>query len=91
MSFVGAHAIPLRHGLTLGELASLVNAELGLGLDLTVVACQGWDGGVFAASGLPWVIPSPNMPTPGHGPGLPGPGAPGGHHPERGPGHHAAL
>lgn len=62
-SFVGAHHIPLRHGLTLGELARLVTAERGLEVDLTVVPAQGWDGGRFETTGLPWVMPSPNMPT----------------------------
>lgn len=63
MSFVGAHAIPLSHGLTLGELARLVVAERGLEVDLTVIPCTGWKGGDFASTGLPWVMPSPNMPT----------------------------
>ena len=63
MSFVGAHAIPLSHGLTLGELARLVVAERGLDVELRVIPCAGWDGGDFAATGLPWVMPSPNMPT----------------------------
>ena len=63
MSFVGAHAIPLSHGLTLGELARLVVAERGLDVALRVIECAGWDGGDFAGTGLPWVMPSPNMPT----------------------------
>ena len=63
MSFVGAHAIPLSHGLTLGELARLVVAERGLDVALRVIECAGWDGGDFAGAGLPWVMPSPNMPT----------------------------
>ncbi|MCB2193063.1 MAG: DUF1343 domain-containing protein [Deltaproteobacteria bacterium] len=63
MSFVGAHAIPLSHGLTLGELAKLVVGERNLNVALTVIPCQGWDGGDFAFTGLPWVMPSPNMPT----------------------------
>ncbi len=63
MSFVGAHAIPLRHGLSLGELALLVRAERGLDLDLRVLPARGWDGGDFASTGLPWVLPSPNLPT----------------------------
>lgn len=61
-SFVGAHPIPLRHGLTLGELARLVKAERGLSLELEVVACQGWQGGDYATTRLPWVMPSPNLP-----------------------------
>ena len=63
MSFVGAHAIPLRHGLSLGELARLVAAEKGLDLDLTVVPAAGWQGGDYFSTGLPWVMPSPNMPA----------------------------
>ncbi|MCF8042225.1 MAG: DUF1343 domain-containing protein [Desulfarculaceae bacterium] len=64
MSFVGAHAIPLSHGLTLGELARLVVAESNLNVALRVIECAGWEGGGFATTGLPWVMPSPNMPTP---------------------------
>lgn len=63
MSFVGAHAIPLRHGLSMGELARLVAAERGLDLDLRVIPAHGWDGASFERCGLPWVMPSPNMPT----------------------------
>jgi uncharacterized protein YbbC (DUF1343 family) len=63
MSFVGAHALPLRHGLSLGELALLVKAERGLDVELRVIRATGWDGSDFALSGLPWVMPSPNLPT----------------------------
>lgn len=63
MSFVGAHDIPLRHGLTMGELARLVAAERGLDLELEVISAAGWDGTDFSHTGLPWVLPSPNMPT----------------------------
>ena len=67
-SFVGLHPIPMRHGLTLGELARVVNARLALrakASDLTVVPMDGWRRRMtFADTGLPWVIPSPNMPTP---------------------------
>ncbi|MCA1906167.1 MAG: DUF1343 domain-containing protein [Desulfarculus sp.] len=63
MSFVGPHPMPLRHGLTLGELARLVVAERGLDLDLRVIQAQGWTGGDLATTGLPWVLPSPNLPT----------------------------
>jgi uncharacterized protein YbbC (DUF1343 family) len=63
-SFVGMHAIPLRHGLTAGELARLVNTEFGVGCDLDVVPCEGWRRGQwFDATGLPFVMPSPNLPT----------------------------
>jgi uncharacterized protein YbbC (DUF1343 family) len=61
-AFVGCHAIPLRHGMTVGELARLFRAELNLDLDLTVVPCEGWRrADAFDATGLEWVNPSPNM------------------------------
>ena len=64
-SFCGLHDLAPRHGLTVGELALLFRVERGLELDLTVVPCQGWRRGQDArATGLPWVLPSPNMPTP---------------------------
>jgi uncharacterized protein YbbC (DUF1343 family) len=62
--FVGPHSVPTRHGLTMGELARLYAAERGIGVDLTVVPCEGWRRGMFwEDTGLPWVLPSPNMPT----------------------------
>jgi uncharacterized protein YbbC (DUF1343 family) len=64
-SFCGVHDLAVRHGLTVGELARLYRTERGLGLDLEVVPCEGWRRGMlFRETGLPWVIPSPNMPTP---------------------------
>jgi uncharacterized protein YbbC (DUF1343 family) len=64
-SFCGLHDLAPRHGLTVGELARLFVAERGLDLDLTVVPCRGWRRERGAgATGLPWVLPSPNMPTP---------------------------
>jgi uncharacterized protein YbbC (DUF1343 family) len=64
-SFVGLHPVPMRHGLTLGEMALLVNARLSPRCDLTVVPMEGWRRRMrFADTGLPWVLPSPNMPTP---------------------------
>ena len=64
-SFCGLHDLAVRHGLTVGELALLFRAERGLDLELEVVACVGWRRGLlFRETGLPWVIPSPNMPTP---------------------------
>ena len=64
-SFVGAHDLAIRHGLTVGELAMLYQKELKLGPgELRVVACEGWKRrDYFEATGLPWVLPSPNMPT----------------------------
>ncbi|MBD9467840.1 DUF1343 domain-containing protein [Pseudoxanthomonas sp. PXM01] len=64
-SFVGLFPIPLRHGMTLGELAMLFNSEFGIGAELHVVAMHGWQrGDEPLRSALPWVPPSPNMPTP---------------------------
>ncbi len=64
-SFVGMFALPIRHGMTIGELATLFNAEFGIGADLHVVTMQGWRRGDEPLRGaLPWVPPSPNMPTP---------------------------
>jgi uncharacterized protein YbbC (DUF1343 family)/CubicO group peptidase (beta-lactamase class C family) len=61
-SFVSYHALPLRHGLTVGELALLFNAERKIGADLEVVKMEGWRrGDLFDATGLVWVNPSPNM------------------------------
>jgi uncharacterized protein YbbC (DUF1343 family) len=63
-SFVGLFPIPMRHGMTIGELARLFNERFGLGAQLEVAAMDGWRRGMFADEcGLPWVMPSPNMPT----------------------------
>jgi uncharacterized protein YbbC (DUF1343 family) len=63
-SFVGLHAVPLRHGLTCGELARWLNEQRGIGCDLEVVACEGWKRSMtWEDTGLPWVLPSPNLPT----------------------------
>jgi uncharacterized protein YbbC (DUF1343 family) len=64
-SFIGAYPIPLRHGLTVGELARLFNARfLWTKAQLTVVPMKNWTRGrYFDETGLPWVMPSPNMPT----------------------------
>lgn len=61
-SFVGLTAIPLRHGLTIGDLAMRYQRDLGT--DLTVVRMKEYDRKMyFEETGLPWVLPSPNMPT----------------------------
>jgi len=61
-SFVGCLEIPVRHGMTFGELAKMVNAERNLGVDLHVIPVQGWNrGDWFDSTGLAWVDPSPNM------------------------------
>jgi uncharacterized protein YbbC (DUF1343 family) len=63
-SFVGQYAIPMRHGMTIGELARLFNDHFGLGAKLEVVAMRGWSREqYFDQTGLPWVLPSPNVPT----------------------------
>jgi uncharacterized protein YbbC (DUF1343 family) len=63
-SFVGQFPIPMRHGMTIGELARLFNERFGLGAKLEVVRMSGWSRGeYFDDTGLPWVLPSPNIPT----------------------------
>lgn len=64
-SFVGLYPIPVRHGLTMGEMAQLFNAEFGIGCDLTVVPCAGLTRRTWwADTGWPWVPPSPNSTGP---------------------------
>jgi uncharacterized protein YbbC (DUF1343 family) len=61
-SFIAYHALPVRHGLTVGELSRLFNAERKIGADLHVIPCEGWDRrDLFDRTGLLWVNPSPNM------------------------------
>ncbi len=62
MSFVGPHEMPLRHGLSLGELCCLVAAENRMDLELFVLSARGWQGEEFSRTGITWVSPSPNMP-----------------------------
>jgi uncharacterized protein YbbC (DUF1343 family) len=63
-SFVGLAPIPMRHGLTIGELALFFRQWRRLDVDLDVVWMSGWRRNMdFEATGLPWVLPSPNMPT----------------------------
>ena len=63
-SFVSRVPTPVRHGLTLGELALLLQRERYPKLELGVVTCRGWSRSQWLdATGLPWVPPSPNMPT----------------------------
>jgi uncharacterized protein YbbC (DUF1343 family) len=63
-SFVGQYPIPMRHGMTIGEIARMCNDHFGIGADLEVVAMAGWRRDVYSdATGLPWVLPSPNIPT----------------------------
>jgi len=64
-SFVGRYPIPVRHGMTVGELARMFRGRFGIACDLRVVAMQGWERSMtFEQTGLPWVPPSPNMPSP---------------------------
>lgn len=64
-SFVGRYPLPMRHGLTIGELARLFNDVYEIGCDIEIVAMQGWRREMlFDDTGLPWVAPSPNLPTP---------------------------
>lgn len=56
------HAIPLRHGMTAGELAAMLNSERSIGCDLKVIPVEGWRRSMlFDQTGLPWINPSPNM------------------------------
>lgn len=63
-SFVGLYPIPMRHGMTIGEMALFINAEFQIHCDLMVIEMEGWKRDYwFDQTGLPWVHPSPNLPT----------------------------
>ena len=63
-SFVGYYDIPQRHGMTIGELASLFNKEFGINCKLHVIPMIGWEREMsFEDTNLPWVVPTPNLPT----------------------------
>ena len=63
-SFVGQFRMPMRHGMTVAELAGLFNEHHGIGAELEVVPMQGWSREIyFDATDVPWIMPSPNMPT----------------------------
>lgn len=63
-SFVGLYPIPIRHGMTRGELARMLQGEFGLSVELTVVPMVGWERSMrFEQTGLPWVMTSPDMPS----------------------------
>jgi uncharacterized protein YbbC (DUF1343 family) len=63
-SFVGMFPIPMRHGMTIGELAFMFNREFGVGCELEVIKMAGWRRAMwYEDTGLPWVLPSPNIPT----------------------------
>ncbi|MBN2420547.1 MAG: DUF1343 domain-containing protein [Deltaproteobacteria bacterium] len=64
-SFVGPWKIPMRHGMTMGELALLFNKELSIGCDLEIIKMENWSRSMmWEETGLPWAVPSPNMPIP---------------------------
>jgi uncharacterized protein YbbC (DUF1343 family) len=63
-SFVGMYPIPMRHGMTIGEIARLFNEHFGIGADLEVSTMAGWQRQMYNDdTGVPWVMPSPNLPT----------------------------
>lgn len=63
-SFVGYFEMPQRHGMTIGELARLFNEEYKIGCKLTVIPMKGWERSMsFEDTNLPWVVPTPNIPT----------------------------
>ena len=63
-SFVAYHNLPVRHGMTVGELARMFNAEREIGANLKIVPMEGWDRSLwFDETGLPWINPSPNIRT----------------------------
>src|SRR5687768_8080211 len=65
-SFVGMYSIPARHGMTVGELATLFNTRFAIGANLIVIRAANWKRSVwFEGTGLPWVNPSPNLRSPG--------------------------
>ena len=91
-SFIGMYPIPARHGMTVGELATLFNRQQGIGADLTVVPAQGWRRAQwFDQTGLPWVNPSPQPPIAGGRHELPRHGVLRGHQPLGGPRDRPAL
>jgi uncharacterized protein YbbC (DUF1343 family) len=64
-SFVGMYSIPARHGMTVGELATLFNTRFGIGANLIVIRAANWKRSMwFEDTGLPWVNPSPNLRSP---------------------------
>jgi uncharacterized protein YbbC (DUF1343 family) len=63
-TFVGLHPVPMRHGMTVGELARLYVGAFGLDVELHVVPVEGWDRSMaWPETGLPWIPPSPNLPS----------------------------
>jgi uncharacterized protein YbbC (DUF1343 family) len=63
-SFVGMYPVPMRHGMTIGELARLFNEHFAIGADLDVISMLGWERWMYHDDAeAPWVLPSPNLPT----------------------------
>ena len=63
-SFIGLYPIPMRHGMTMGELAAFINTEFRIGADLETIEVENWRRSDWTdQTGLPWVMPSPNMPA----------------------------
>jgi uncharacterized protein YbbC (DUF1343 family) len=64
-SFVGRYPVPMRHGMTIGEYAQFINTEFEIGCRLEIIPMKGWRRRMyFTDTGLPWIPPSPNLPTP---------------------------
>jgi len=64
-SFVGRYKIPMRHGMTCGELAQFINIEYKINADLEIIRMRNWKRSLFFKdTGLPWILPSPNLPIP---------------------------
>jgi uncharacterized protein YbbC (DUF1343 family) len=64
LTFVGLYPVPMRHGFTPGELAQFLNEEHGIGARLIVIPLENWNRAMyFEDTGLPWLAPSPNMPS----------------------------
>jgi uncharacterized protein YbbC (DUF1343 family) len=64
-SFVGPFALPMRHGLTMGEMAKIFDSHFNMGADLEIVPMKGWNRHmIWQDTGLNWLMPSPNMPLP---------------------------
>ncbi|MGL1885036.1 MAG: DUF1343 domain-containing protein [Reichenbachiella sp.] len=63
-SFVGRHELPMRHGMTMGEVAMMAKTHWGIDCQLTVLKMKGWERSMtFWDTKLPWVLPSPNLPS----------------------------
>ena len=64
LTFVGLYPVPMRHGMTVGELATMINKRFNINADLVVIKAEGWKRKQYAdQTGLPWIKPSPNMPS----------------------------